>query len=136
MIDLVTIAPARCTLGISNEGSWYVRRGEDVAWAVEPERLMPFVACLEVAKADLTSLLRTALKRRQLDPLLESTFPYSEIAAAGLRMRSTKWITLATEWLDNVHLSDRLAAALRDALARKDGTQKERQRMKRRLAAQ
>lgn len=116
---------ARCTLVLRDGDRWVIEqqgRSADLS-----DTIVPFVSCLEEPLAELRGRIVRGLAENGLPSNLEGSFPYERIAIEGLRSRSPKWVRLAAAWLGDLELNPALAEALREMIACKVGTQRDRQ---------
>lgn len=137
-LKIAEFEAARCQVAIIDNGegdlSWAVLRDRRCfRWSPAISDQMPFLSILEEDLTDVCDGLRRGLSREGREPTFAETFPVSDIVALGLASRSQKWIQRATEWVDAVPLTPVLERAILELLERRDGTQGERQRARRRL---
>jgi len=100
-------------IGLTEHGQWVVAAADGSVVDVQAaENYLPLFPLLELPIDEARDQLKTEFTKRGVNEKWLQLFPFHDLVAAGLTIRSKSWASLAFRWVENLGPSETLCAAV------------------------
>ncbi len=115
-VPLIGFYGGEKSLGLSENGKWVIGGNDSVYEFSNSSEPVFFLPCLEKDYNEFAEELTAALNEKSIPPELRASFPFLSILKTGLLSSSSHWLPLAQRWLNDIPLTEKLAAMLHESL--------------------